>query len=100
MPRRPWMALVVSGLVAGCAARPERYGFDSATSACRQNPAVCARMAGEEAVLPGTRAMRVAGSIGTAGDAALRLLKAEGIHPGTHTRGSTPLGTPLPLLSN
>ncbi|WP_237077675.1 hypothetical protein [Myxococcus xanthus] len=77
MPRRQWMALVVSGLVAGCAARPERYGFDSATSACRQNPAVCARMAGEETVLPGTRAMRVAASIGTAGDAALRLMKAE-----------------------
>ncbi|WAM25384.1 hypothetical protein [Myxococcus sp. NMCA1] len=77
MPRHQWMALVVSGLVAGCAARPERYGFDSATSACRQNPAVCARMAGEEAVLPGTRAMRVAASIGTAGDAALRLMKAE-----------------------
>lgn len=77
MPRRRWVALVVSGLLAGCAARPERYGFDSASSACRRNPAACARMTGEEAVLPGTRAMRAAASLGTAGDAALRLMKAE-----------------------
>ncbi|AEI64876.1 putative lipoprotein [Corallococcus macrosporus] len=32
---------------------------------------------GTAAVLPGSRAMRVAASIGTAGDAALRVLKAE-----------------------
>lgn len=29
--------------------------LDSATSACRQNPAYCARIAGEEAVVPTVR---------------------------------------------
>ena len=77
MPRHSWWALMVGTVVAaGCAGRPERYGFDSATSACRRNPAACARMTGEETLLPGSQAPRVAASIGTAGDAALRLLKA------------------------
>lgn len=47
--------LVASVFFAACAGvpgrgAPDRYeqSFDSATSACRQNPALCARMAGEE----------------------------------------------------
>jgi len=77
MPRPGWRVLFASGVLTGCAAVPERYGFDSATSACRQNPAACARMAGEEPLLPGGRALRITASVGAAGDGALRLLKAE-----------------------
>lgn len=77
MRRRQVWAVLIGTVATGCAARPERYGFDSATSACRRNPAACARMTGEETLLPGgSQALRVAASIGTAGDAALRLWKA------------------------
>jgi hypothetical protein len=54
----PWV-LAASVLFAACAGVPgrgvpDRYeqSFDSATISCRQNPALCARMAGEEAVVP------------------------------------------------
>ncbi len=55
---RPWV-LAASVFFAACAAvpgrgAPDRYeqSFDSATNSCRQNPALCARMAGEETVVP------------------------------------------------
>lgn len=67
-------------LIAACASTPDRgaagrYGFDSASAGCRQNPGLCARMAGEEAVLPGVRAAEaVASSVRTAA-AVLRVLE-------------------------
>ena len=52
-------ALMSSMLLAACAGvpgrgAPDRYAqsFDSATSACRQNPALCAQVAGAETVVP------------------------------------------------
>ncbi len=52
-------ALMASMLLAACAGVPGRgapdrfaQSFDSATSGCRQNPALCAQVAGEETVLP------------------------------------------------
>lgn len=80
MSRWAWMA--VAGLVlAACAGTPERgrtdrYELDSATASCRQNPALCARVAGEEVVVPVSRPVQAAASVGTAGSAALRVLTA------------------------
>ncbi|MFP2906377.1 hypothetical protein ACLESD_15195 [Pyxidicoccus sp. 3LFB2] len=78
--RALWM--VVGAALVGCAGTPERgrvdgYRLDSATAACQRNPALCARMAGEEALLPGTRAVRAMASVGTAGSAVLRVLTDE-----------------------
>lgn len=67
-------------LIAACAGTPDRgvtgrYGFDSASAGCRQQPGLCARMAGEEAVLPGVRtAEAVASSVRTAA-AVIRVLE-------------------------
>ncbi|NMO14866.1 hypothetical protein HPC49_15830 [Pyxidicoccus fallax] len=63
----------------GCAGTPERgrtdrYGLDSATATCRQTPALCARMAGEETLLPVSRSVQVTASVGTAGSVVLRVL--------------------------
>jgi hypothetical protein len=72
---RTWLG-VLCVVLAGCAGTPERgraeaYRLDSATAACQRTPSLCARMVGEEALLPGTR---VLASVGTAGSAALRVL--------------------------
>lgn len=45
--------LLLSALLMGCGSAG--YAVDSATSACRQNPAYCAQAAGEETVLPTLR---------------------------------------------
>lgn len=48
-------ACVLLGACAGVPTRyvPDHYGsLDSATSSCRQNPALCAQVAGEEVVVP------------------------------------------------
>ncbi len=72
------LLLAVAVLLAGCAGgRAGRYGFDSATSACRQNPALCARLAGEETVVPMARAAQVAASAGATGSVVLRVLRDE-----------------------
>jgi len=80
---RPWV-LVAGAFLAACAGvpgrgAPDRYeqSFDSATNACRQNPALCARMAGEEAVVPqATQSLAAAGgavaAVGMTLDADLR----------------------------
>ncbi|MGZ3457194.1 MAG: hypothetical protein ACXU86_01690 [Archangium sp.] len=54
-----WWVLVLSGLLGACAGVPGRgapgryeQSFDSATNSCRQRPELCARMAGEETVVP------------------------------------------------
>lgn len=74
---RPWL-LTVGVLLAGCAGgRAGRYEFDSATSACRQNPALCARLAGEETVVPMARAAQVAASASVTGSVVLRVLRPE-----------------------
>ncbi|MCY1014226.1 hypothetical protein [Pyxidicoccus sp. MSG2] len=67
-------------LIAACAGTPDRgatgrYGFDSASAGCRQNPGLCARMAGEEAVLPGVQAAEVVASSVRTGIAVLRVLE-------------------------
>ncbi len=57
-----WMAVMML-LALGCSARRGSYGqaVDSATAACQRNPAYCASVAGEEAVVPlGVRAAQVA----------------------------------------
>ncbi len=72
-----WL-LAVGVLLAGCSGgRARRYEFDSATSACRQNPALCARLAGEETVVPMARAAQVAASAGVTGSVVLRVLRPE-----------------------
>ncbi len=57
-PSKPWV-LVASVLLGACVGVPTRgvpgryeQSFDSASSACRQNPVLCARVAGEEMVVP------------------------------------------------
>jgi hypothetical protein len=73
-----WVLLAAGGLMlVGCAGRTGHYGLDSATAACRQNPALCARMAGEEPVVPVVRSVQVAASVGTTGSAVLRVLTRE-----------------------
>ncbi|WNG51359.1 hypothetical protein F0U60_49920 [Archangium minus] len=64
--------LVTSTLLTACGSAG--YSVDSATSACRQNPAYCATMAGEEAVVPTT--VRGATELASVG-AALRVLTPE-----------------------
>ncbi|NMO14868.1 hypothetical protein HPC49_06130 [Pyxidicoccus fallax] len=78
MPRWLWVAGLAVWL-SGCAGTPERgrtdrYGLDSATATCRQTPALCARVAGEETVVPVSRAVQVSASVGTAGSVVLRVL--------------------------
>lgn len=57
---RPWLCVLCAVLV-GCATGPERrsYRLDSASSGCRQAPALCTAAAGEEAALPGMKAVKV-----------------------------------------
>lgn len=66
-------------LVVACTGTPDRgtrgrFEFDSATSACRQRPELCARIAGEEAVVPAVRPLQVVASTVRAASTALRVL--------------------------
>ncbi|MGE6762326.1 hypothetical protein ACQKGO_30230 [Corallococcus interemptor] len=58
----------------GGAHRRGQYEFDSATTGCRTNPAYCAKVAGEEAVLP--RTVRTFATAGSSAAAAVRILDA------------------------
>jgi hypothetical protein len=53
MARLRQAVLALSVLLMGCGSAG--YAVDSATSACRQNPAYCAQVAGEETVVPTLR---------------------------------------------
>lgn len=68
-------------LMAACAGTPDRgaassYRFDSATNGCRHRPELCARVAGEEALLPTLRAMETVASAVRTGAVVLRVLEA------------------------
>jgi hypothetical protein len=68
-------------LVAACAGIPERgprghLELDSATSACRQRPELCAHLAGEQAVVPIARSLKVVASTIRAATGAVRVLEA------------------------
>ncbi|MFP2905569.1 hypothetical protein ACLESD_11030 [Pyxidicoccus sp. 3LFB2] len=68
-------------LVAACAGTPDRgstagYRFDSATQGCRRRPDLCARMAGEEILLPTLRTAEALASAVRTGAAAFRVLEA------------------------
>nr|WP_255671637.1 hypothetical protein [Corallococcus sp. AS-1-6] len=58
----------------GGAHRRSQYDFDSATNSCRTQPAYCAQVAGEEAVVP--RAVRTFATTGSSAAAAVKLLDA------------------------
>ncbi|RKH00058.1 hypothetical protein D7V97_30830 [Corallococcus sp. CA053C] len=69
--------MVVAVLLQGCGgahARKQSYQFDSATNACRHQPASCAQAAGQEAVLPS--AVRTFATAGGSAVAAVKLLDA------------------------
>lgn len=80
---KPWV-LVASVLLGACVGVPTRgvpgryeQSFDSASSACRQNPLLCARVAGEEMVVPQSaqrlvEAGAAAGAVAMALDRSLR----------------------------
>lgn len=76
------VVLAASVLLGACASAPGRgatghYAFtDSVTQSCRQNPALCAKVAGEPPVLPLSGAARVAASVGVTGQVVLRVLEA------------------------
>ncbi|MFP2905567.1 hypothetical protein ACLESD_11020 [Pyxidicoccus sp. 3LFB2] len=68
-------------LMAACAGTPDRgstadYRLDSATQGCRQRPDLCARMAGEEALLPTLRTAEAVAATVRTGAAAFRVLEA------------------------
>ena len=82
--RRSWHLLFVSLFLGACASGGAGHGssrgyaqsMDSATSACRQNPAYCTAVAGEEAVVPlasRTQAARAGASLA----GALKLFEGE-----------------------
>ncbi|MFY2561693.1 hypothetical protein ACN469_29100 [Corallococcus terminator] len=65
--------------LAACAGTPERastrrYEFDSATNGCRHRPELCARIPGEEAVIPAVRPLQAMASATRTAAAALRVL--------------------------
>ncbi|QSQ26828.1 hypothetical protein JY651_18760 [Pyxidicoccus parkwayensis] len=67
-------------LIAACAGTPDRgtpghYAFDSATSKCEQQPLLCARMVGEETVIPLARTMETVASTVRTGVAVLRIFE-------------------------
>ncbi|NTX13610.1 hypothetical protein HUA76_22640 [Myxococcus sp. CA056] len=74
--RRMWAWAL---LLAACAGTPERtstgrYEFDSASNSCRQRPELCARIAGEEAVVPPVRPIQAMVSATRTAAAAIRVL--------------------------
>jgi len=50
------------------------YGYDSPSAACRQNPAYCAKVAGEEAILPGTQSLHTLTTAGATVAVAVKVL--------------------------
>jgi len=83
MNSRPCRVVLGLGLllVAACAGTPERgprghLELDSATSACRQRPELCTHLAGEQAVVPIARSLKVVGSAVRTGISAVRVLDA------------------------
>ncbi|RKH00057.1 hypothetical protein D7V97_30820 [Corallococcus sp. CA053C] len=69
--------MAIAVLLQGCGgahARKQSYQFDSATNACRHQPASCAQAAGQEAVLPS--AVRTFATAGGSAVAAVKLLDA------------------------
>ncbi len=80
-PHSMRVELAIAVLLAACAGSPERgaarrYEFDSVTNGCRQQPQLCARVAGEEALVSSTRAMEVMASATRTGASVLRVLDA------------------------
>jgi len=76
---RLWWVLTCCVLLSACVAPSGRipagrYGFDTATSACRQNPAHCAALLGREAALKPVQAVATAGATV---NAALQVLDAK-----------------------
>lgn len=73
--RQCWVLGLGMLLVAACTGTPERgtrghLELDSATNACRHRPELCARLAGEQAVIPLARTVKAVRT----GHAALRVL--------------------------
>ncbi|MFY2561691.1 hypothetical protein ACN469_29090 [Corallococcus terminator] len=79
---RGWRQLWMTGwtvLLAACAGTPERastgrYEFDSASNGCRHRPELCARIPGEEAVIPAVRPLQAVASATRTAAAAIRVL--------------------------
>lgn len=67
-------------LLGGCAGSPSRGNTlrltDSVTNSCRQSPALCAKVAGEQQLLPLSGPAAVAASAGMSGQVVLRVLEA------------------------
>jgi hypothetical protein len=80
--RARWVVLVASMLLGGCAGTPSRgrslrYTWpDSVTNSCRQSPSLCAKVPGEQPLLPLSGPASVAASAGITGQAVLRVLEA------------------------
>jgi len=55
------------------------YGYDSPSAACRQNPAYCAQVAGEEPLLPGTQSLHTLTTAGATVAIAVKVLD-EALH--------------------
>lgn len=82
-PLAAWpVVLTASVLLGACAGAPGRrapghYAYtDSPTQTCRQSPALCAKMPGEQPVLPLSGATRVAATAGVTGSTVVRALEA------------------------
>ncbi|HSP80796.1 MAG TPA: hypothetical protein VLQ93_19870, partial [Myxococcaceae bacterium] len=54
-------------------------GYDSPSAVCRQNPAYCAKVAGEEAILPGTGSLQTVATAGATVAVAVKVLD-EALH--------------------
>ncbi len=78
--RARWTVLVASMLLGGCAGTPNRGNSlrytDSATNSCRQSPALCAKVPGEQPLLPLSGPASVAASAGITGQMVQRVLEA------------------------
>jgi hypothetical protein len=82
--RCEWVQVVLALwmlLTAACTGTPDRisasaYRLDSATHGCKQRPDLCARVAGEEALLPTLQGMKAVGSAVRTGAGVLRVLEA------------------------
>jgi hypothetical protein len=80
--RTEWVQVVLALwmlLTAACTGTPDRssaYRLDSATHGCKQRPDLCARVAGEEALLPTLQGMKAVGSAVRTGAGGLRVLEA------------------------
>jgi hypothetical protein len=76
------LAMVLIGGTVGCSpakyGHPRRYNqsMDSATQACRKNPAYCTAMAGEEAAVPLPSGAKAAATAGASAAGAMRVIDA------------------------